>query len=410
LKKVLKVITILSVLFITGSILPGYSKAASSVQVFRDVPANHYYYESIYSLYAKQAINGYVDDEGNTYFKPSNTVTRGEAAKMVSTVIGLEVDEVPNYEFKDLDVDAWYYNPIAAMIEQGYLEGYSDHTIKPKGTLTRAEMAKIIAISYGYETTTDNISHFEDVKQDAWYAPYIGALVENGITGGTTDTTFSPGKAIKRQELAAFLDRAHNKVPAEEYNDGQLQNLLSETQVKIDGVIQYYKNVKPERPAYSKIREELLQYAMPSIADDSLKKYYEKSCTQCDHLLFDIPMAFDLHYQVLEHTADKIVIETVSPDNEIESGHMAEIALVNDNGKWKMEDYQSWSFEERPLDISKEKAKRYIKNHVTWLDIDTIDFQRYDEANGTYYFDLYLQDGSYKEVKFVRTTGFVYVY
>ncbi len=410
-KKLLKVFTILSVLTIAGSILPGYSKAASSAQVFKDVPPSHYYYEAIFSLYAKQAIDGYYNgQDGETYFKPSNTVTRGEAAKMVSHVVGLDLYDVPNYEFKDLDAAAWYYNPIAAMIKEGYLEGYSDHTIKPKGTLTRAEMAKIIALSYGYETTTDNISHFKDVKQDAWYAPYIGALVENGITGGTSDSTFSPGKAIKRQELAAFLDRAHNKIPAVEYNDGQIQNLLSETQVKIDGVIQYYKNIKPERPAYSVIREDLLQYAMPSIADSDLKKYYEQSCTQCDYLLFDIPMAFDLHYQVLEHTADKIVIETVSPDNQIANGHTAEIALVKDNGKWKMEDYQSWSFEERPLDISKEVAKRYIKNHVTWLDIETIDFQRYDESKETYYFDVHLKDGSTKEAEFVRTTGYLYVH
>lgn len=408
-KKALKLFSILSVLFVAGAILPGYSKAAGTVQVFEDVPTDHYYYQPIYSLYAKQAINGYVDDGGYITFKPSNTVTRGEAAKMISYVRGLEVDEVPYYEFKDLHVDAWYYNPIAAMIEQGYLEGYSDQTIKPKGTLTRAEMAKIIALSYGYELTTDNISHFKDVKSDAWYAPYIGALVENGITGGTSETTFSPGKEIKRQELAAFLDRAHNKVSGEEYNDGQIQNLLTETQVKIDDVIQYYKNVQPARPAYSEIRGELLQYAMPTIADSSLKEYYETSCTQCDHMLFDIPMDFDLHYNLLEHTG-KIVIETAYPDNDMTNGHMAEITLVKDNGKWKMEDYLAWSFEERPLDISQEEAERYIVKNLDWLDIETIDFQTYDESEGVYYFDVYSQDGTYTEVKFERTTGYVYVY
>lgn len=329
---------------------------------------------------------------------------------MITHVRGLDVVEVPYYRYKDLQVDAWYYNPFAAMIEHGYLEGYSDHTIKPKGTLTRAEMAKIVALSYGYEKTTSNLSHFKDVKKDAWYAPYIGALVENGITGGTTDTTFSSGKEIKRQELAAFLDRAQNKVPGEEYNDGQIQNLLSETQVKIDDVIQYYKNVQPERPAYSKIRGELLQYAMPSIADSSLKKYYEESCTRCDHILFDIPLAFDLHYQLLEHRENKIVIEAGSPSNAMVTGYVAEITLVKDNGNWKMEDYLTWSFEERPLDISKEEAKRYIKKHVTWVDIETIEFQRYDESDGFYYFDVYLQNGSHKEAKFERTTGFSSVY
>lgn len=410
-KKLLKVFTILSVLMIAGSILPGYSKAASSAQAFKDVPPSHYYYEAIYSLYAKQAINGYYNPhDGETYFKPSNTVTRGEAAKMVGHVIGLDLYDVPNYECKDLDTAAWYYNPIAAMIKEGYLEGYSDHTIKPKGTLTRAEMAKIIALSYGYELTTDHISHFEDVKQDAWYAPYIGALDENGITGGTSDSTFSPGKAIKRQELAAFLDRAHNEIPVEEYNDGQLQNLLSETMVHVDDVIQYYKSVKPERPAYSKIREELLQHAMPSIADSTLKKYYETSCTQCDHRLFGIPMAFDLHYRLLEHSDEEIVIESAYPSNEMSEGYMAEMTLVKDNGQWKLANHQAWLFDERPLDISKETAERYIKNHLAFMGIDTIDYQKYDDSKGLYYFDMYLKDGSYQEVKFKRTTGYVSAY
>jgi hypothetical protein len=409
LKSFLKSLTVLSVLFLAGSFLPSNSKAAGSVQVFEDVPPSHYYYEPIYSLYAKQAVNGYIDDWGNSYFKPSNTVTRGEAAKMLTYVSGMDIDSVPYYEFKDLNVDAWYYEPIAAMIEQGYLEGYSDQTIKPKGTLTRAEMAKVIALRYGYELTTSNIGHFEDVKQDAWYAPYIGALVANGITGGTSETTFSPGKEIKRQELAAFLDRAHNKVPAGDYNDGQIQNLLTETQVKIDDLIQYYKSFKPARPAYSKIRGELLKYAMPGIADSSLKEYYETSCTECDHMLFDIPMDFDLRYDLLEHTSDRIVIETAYPDNDMTAGHMAEITLVKDNEMWKLEDYEAWSFDERPLDISQDEAEKYIKN-FDWLEIETIEFAYYDENEGVYYFDVYSEDGTYTEVKLERTTGYVYFY
>lgn len=75
-KKVLEFFTILSVLFVVGSILPGYSKATNSVQAFKDVPNNHYYYQPIYSLYGKQAVNGYVNVEGDSYFKPFNTVTR----------------------------------------------------------------------------------------------------------------------------------------------------------------------------------------------------------------------------------------------------------------------------------------------------------------------------------------------
>jgi hypothetical protein len=154
-----------------------------------------------------------------------------------------------------------------------------------------------------------------------------------------------------------------------------------------------------------------LQYAMPSIADSSLKEYYETSCTECDHMLFDIPMNFNLHYNVLEHTSERITIETASPDNELTSGHLAEITLVKHNGKWKMDEYLAWSLDDRPLDISQEQAERYIfDNYSDWLDIESLEFNYYDQDEDLYYFDLYTKDGEYYEVKVDRSTGYLYSY
>lgn len=403
-----KMFTIFTIGLLLFALLPINSKASASVQVFEDVSPSHPYYNEIYSLYAKQAINGYENDWGEYYFKPSQTVTRGEAAKMVSYVTGLEVDAVQYYNFKDLEVGAWYYNPIAAMIKEGFLKGYPDGTIQPKGTLTRAEMAKIIALSYGYKQTTSNLSHFKDVKKNAWYAPFVGALVESGITGGTSANTFSPAKKISRQELAAFLYRAHNGVHAEQYNDGQSQNLLTETQVKINDLIQTYKYYQPSRPSYSVIRDELLEYAMPTSADSWLKEYYETSCTDCDHILFDIPMSFDLHYNVIEQTNERITLETATPENELTSGHFAEITLIKHKGKWKLEEYISWSFEERPLDISREQAQKYIADSYSqWLKVDSVEYSYYNEYEDLYYFDVYTKDGDYFEVTLNRSTGYM---
>lgn len=50
-------------------------------------------------------------------------------------------------------------------------------------------------------------SKFEDVEANVWYTDAIAWAVENGITNGTSDTTFEPEKAVTREEVATFIYR-----------------------------------------------------------------------------------------------------------------------------------------------------------------------------------------------------------
>jgi hypothetical protein len=412
-KRIIQVSFALLFLLIGASALGNDAKAAS-YQVFKDVPKNHIYYGPIYSLYAKQAVSGYYGSATNWeyLFKPKNNVTRAEAAQMISHTLGLKAYDVPKINYRDVSSSAWYYDAIAALVGEGYLSGFNDNTIRPSAPLTRAQMARILADSYGYETTTANISHFKDVNKDKWYAPYVGALVANNITGGTTSTTFSPDKKITRQELAAFLDRAHNKVFVKDYNNGQIQNLISELQVKIDDIIQSNKPLMDARPPYSQIRDGLLQYAMEDYADGDLRYYFETSCTSCDHLLYDIPLEYDLYFNLLEHSDTRITVESVSPENEMDSGYFVEVSLVKHNGKWKIDYYDASSFDVRPLNISKEEAKEYLKGKLSAngnRNVDSMNYLYYDYSNDMYVFSL--KDNGYdNDVHFDPNTGFYSLY
>ncbi|TYR73424.1 S-layer homology domain-containing protein [Rossellomorea vietnamensis] len=405
-----KLTQVLVVLLLISCITVQKGKAAS-YQIFEDVPESNPYFEEIYGLYAKQAVKGY-PSYGKILFKPKNSITRAESAKMISAVLGLEATRSTDIHFKDIKTDAWYYKAMAVLVNNGVLTGFPDGTLKPDGLLTRGQMAKILSESYGYKTTTENLAHFTDVKKDAWYAEYVGALVAEDITNGTSETTFSPDQKITRQELAALLDRAHNKVSAQDFSDGQIQNLISELQVKIDVVIQRNKIVQPSRPAFSTIREELREYSTKEMADGPLKLYYETSCTSCDHILFDIPLDYKLHFNKVEHQQNLIVVETVSASNEMTPGHFATITLVKENNQWKLANYKSESLTEHPLDISVEEAKDYLLNKFEdegYLDVKSLEYLYYNDLDNMYVFDLVTSDSQYYNVYFNPDTGY-YIY
>jgi hypothetical protein len=400
--KKLIMICIVTLTVASGFLLP--TSKADAASIFEDVSESNRFYSHIYNLYAKQAISGYYTNYGNLLYKPQQSVKRSEAAKIIGLSIGLDMENIADLPHKDVSKSKWYYKPMAALVEAGYMSGFPDGTMRPDNTLTRAEMAKIISLSFNYDIKNDININFKDVKSDKWYAPYVQALVENNVTEGTSATTFSPDAKVTRGQIAAFVDRAYSKIPANEYNDKEIFNLFTELQVKIDDIVQYYKY--EGRPAYSTIEGQIRQYAM-SPASSTIKNYYETSCTQCDHMLFDIPMDYELHFNVLEHGDSKIVFETVYPENEMTDGHFAEITLLKENGKFKLAEYNEWSFDERPLNLSLEKAKKYVKSNASIWDetITHIDYS-YTDYNGIYHYDVYTNK-SYYDFKFNPNTGYL---
>ncbi|MBP1993298.1 DUF4838 domain-containing protein [Paenibacillus eucommiae] len=104
--------------------------------------------------------------------------------------------------------DSYAKNEIMKLVDSGMLDGYDDGTFAPAKSLTRGEMAKVISSLLNLQPFPSYASHFIDVPKDSWYQGYVGALVKSGITSGTSDTTFSPDDMVKREELVTFFIRA----------------------------------------------------------------------------------------------------------------------------------------------------------------------------------------------------------
>ena len=114
------------------------------------------------------------------------------------------------YTFEDIDEDDWFYDDVVAAAEEGYINGMEPGKYEPLGKLTRAQFATMIARAMNYDSNPDVEASFPDVKDDHYAKAAINFCYENDIIRGYEDGTFKPDKTISRQEVAAILARAFN--------------------------------------------------------------------------------------------------------------------------------------------------------------------------------------------------------
>ena len=107
----------------------------------------------------------------------------------------------------------WAESQLQWAVEQGYLTGTSATTLSPNKTLTRG-MAAVILYRYAGSPTAGENSRFSDVPAGAYYAKAVAWAVENGITKGTSETTFHPDETCTRAQGVTFLYRALGKLAA----------------------------------------------------------------------------------------------------------------------------------------------------------------------------------------------------
>ena len=123
------------------------------------------------------------------------------------TVKGSFVEEAPVQIFKDVPVDAYYYEAVKWAAEKGITGGVGNGLFAPNQPCTRAQIVTFLWRAAG-SPDPKNMSSFADVPADAFYAKAVAWAVENGITGGTGDGKFSPDATCTRAQSVTFLYRA----------------------------------------------------------------------------------------------------------------------------------------------------------------------------------------------------------
>lgn len=150
-------------------------------------------------------------------FRPSAPITRAQVAAFLHRGLGL--DPIPGSQFSDFDASYVHAASINALVEEGILNGFSDGTFRPNAELRREHMAAILQRALDLPLTPEAASRFGDV---IGYLGEIGAIADAGITTGFTDGTFRPADSVTRGQMATFLTNALGRLdggPSEDLED-----------------------------------------------------------------------------------------------------------------------------------------------------------------------------------------------
>ncbi|MEK5184026.1 S-layer homology domain-containing protein [Solibacillus sp. FSL W7-1324] len=187
---------------VAASVVAVAAPIAPEASTFKDVPSSHQFFDAIKSLSDRGIINGYQDGT----FKPGQNLTRGQAAKIIAGVLGLDTTNVINPNFKDIPTTHQYYGAIAALKQAGIIDGYEDGTFRQGANIQRNHVAKIIANALNLKSKNADVLPFTDVRAD--YKEAITALYENNVTTGKTASKFDGSSNVTRGQMAAFITRA----------------------------------------------------------------------------------------------------------------------------------------------------------------------------------------------------------
>ena len=109
--------------------------------------------------------------------------------------------------FEDLDPDDYYYDAVAYLYDNGITNGTSDTTFDPDGICDRAQTVTFLWRTLGEPEPTTTECAFTDIDPDAYYYKAVLWAAENGVTLGTSETTFEPELKVQRAMTVAFLYR-----------------------------------------------------------------------------------------------------------------------------------------------------------------------------------------------------------
>ena len=144
---------------------------------------------------------------GNYTFGPNLPCTRAQAVTFLWRAAGSPEPETRAMPFTDVPVGSYYYNAVLWAIENGITEGTSDTTFSPDATCSRAQIVTFLWRAGGSPVASGN-SAFTDVASDAYYAAAVIWAEKNDITGGIGGGLFGSNNDCTRGQIVTFLYRS----------------------------------------------------------------------------------------------------------------------------------------------------------------------------------------------------------
>ena len=141
-----------------------------------------------------------------TTFSPEASCTRAQMVTFLWRAAGSPAPKATTTAFTDLDKSAYYYDAVLWAVEQGITTGTSATTFSPNATVTRGQTVTFL-YRFAGQPAVSGSSSFTDVNSSDYYAAAVQWAKEQWITSGTTATTFSPSNDCTRGQIVTFLYR-----------------------------------------------------------------------------------------------------------------------------------------------------------------------------------------------------------
>ena len=150
--------------------------------------------------------NGITTGTDAAHFSPDGICTRAQAVTFLWRAAGRPAPESRTMPFTDVPADSYYYDAVLWAVENGITKGTSSTTFSPDDTCTRAQIVTFLWRSE-QSPAAGSSNPFTDVSADVYYADAVLWAVKEAITTGTTRTTFSPDAECTRAQIVTFLWR-----------------------------------------------------------------------------------------------------------------------------------------------------------------------------------------------------------
>ena len=158
-----------------------------------------------YDAVAWAVENGITNGTSATTFGPDISCTRAQMVTFLWRAAGSPEPESTVKPFTDVSSSAYYYDAVLWAVEQGITNGTSATTFGPDATVTRGQTVTFLWRYNGSPAVSG--SGFDDVAADAYYADAVAWAASEGVTSGTGATTFSPDNDCTRGQIVTFLYR-----------------------------------------------------------------------------------------------------------------------------------------------------------------------------------------------------------
>ena len=150
---------------------------------------------------------GVTNGLSDTMFGPYESCTRAQIVTFLWRAAGSPEPKGTAAGMTDVVSGSYYEKAVAWAIENGITTGTTATTFSPDATCTRGQ--SVTFLYRALKGSASGSANFTDVKSDAFYADAINWAVANNVTNGTSNTTFSPNADCTRAEIVTFLYRAY---------------------------------------------------------------------------------------------------------------------------------------------------------------------------------------------------------